>query len=751
MIPCSWLWRNLPLVRTRDVLGFVLVMTASLVWFAGVVEARDPQGTRGGEAALKQAVLAAEDARASTPDDLKPLLEGLRSTSPDIQRLAVRALGRLERPALVPNIVPLLSAPSPIVRAEAATALGQVVQVQGPPPPPPVDLAGVVTPLKERLKSESDPDVKRCIYASLGRLPFNTPAEVRDVEAVLVDGTRDGEKDATFEVLLGTTEGLETLFRQQVKKGTALPASIERLRQLVRAAKAPATAKPEVQEAAARVRRLCLGALAAMGQADADTIRAAQTDRDDQVRRMATVAAGSAEAMQRNGWAPPADAPALAAVDRAALIATALRDPAGMVRFDGIKAYSTHLQATGCGPLLDATKDKSPHVVLRAIDLLAGKCPDAEKAPVTAALVALAKQLPDGKAPGRIAWHAPAHALTTLATVAPDQVTALLPGFASHPLWLVRVYAARAAGTLADAATLQTLANDSHHNVRAAAIMGLSRVKKHEADAAYIDALAATDHNLIAQAARALDGTTDKAKALPALLATLKRLTDAKIENTRDARVRILEVVAKLGGPEQAADLTPLLSDYDPRVATRVADMLTRWTGSAKQAAPTLLPVPPPTVADLDRLVGAKAVVTMRGLGSFEIALAPWEAPATVNRFVKLAQASYYNGLTFHRVEPNWVIQGGSPGANELKGDAMFWRDEVGRLPHARGALGISTRGRDTGDGQMYVDLTDNFRLDHNYTVFGKVTRGMDVVDAVIEGDIIDKIEIVVAPVTKSH
>jgi cyclophilin family peptidyl-prolyl cis-trans isomerase len=88
------------------------------------------------------------------------------------------------------------------------------------------------------------------------------------------------------------------------------------------------------------------------------------------------------------------------------------------------------------------------------------------------------------------------------------------------------------------------------------------------------------------------------------------------------------------------------------------------------------------------------------------------------------------------------VIQGGSPGANEYVGADRFMRDEVGLRSHERGTLGISTRGRDTGDAQIFVNLIDNWRLDHDYTVFAEVVRGMDVVDAVLEGDTIARIEV---------
>ena len=146
---------------------------------------------------------------------------------------------------------------------------------------------------------------------------------------------------------------------------------------------------------------------------------------------------------------------------------------------------------------------------------------------------------------------------------------------------------------------------------------------------------------------------------------------------------------------------------------------------------------------DLRRLASPRARVTIRGVGRFELVLFTAEAPASVLRFVRLAQSGYYNGLTFHRVVPNFVIQGGSPGANEYIGDAAFMRDEVGLWPHVRGAVGISTRGRDTGDAQIFIDLVDNPRLNHDYTVFAQVLHGIEVVDQILEGDVIETIEIV--------
>ena len=184
-------------------------------------------------------------------------------------------------------------------------------------------------------------------------------------------------------------------------------------------------------------------------------------------------------------------------------------------------------------------------------------------------------------------------------------------------------------------------------------------------------------------------------------------------DNSRDARAEITAALVSLGKP-----VKPPIATGDLPVTSQL------------------------NTEDLSRLASARARVTIRDVGSFELALIASEAPASVVRFARLAESGYYDGLTFHRVVSNFVIQGGSPGANEYIGDASFMRDEVGLWPHVRGAVGISTRGRDTGDAQIFVDLVDNPRLDHEYTVFAQVLNGIDVVDRILEGDMIERVEI---------
>ncbi|MCK7514722.1 MAG: peptidylprolyl isomerase [Desulfobacterales bacterium] len=271
---------------------------------------------------------------------------------------------------------------------------------------------------------------------------------------------------------------------------------------------------------------------------------------------------------------------------------------------------------------------------------------------------------------------------------------------------------------------------------------GLIHLRGREADALCLTALERDDYQLILTAVGGLKGSSSASKAVPALVSALARLTARRKETSRDPRLAILERLGELGTKDQAAALAPYTEDFDPAVATAAADLVARWTGKRPDIHPRPLPVSFPRLADLDKLRSAKVRVTMAEGGAFEMALSVDEAPATVARFAALVRSRYYDGLTIHRIVPNFLVQGGSPGANEFMGDARFMRDESGLASNVRGTVGISTRGRDTGDAQIYINTVDNDRLDHDYCVFARVTSGMEVVDRILESDVIERIEI---------
>jgi cyclophilin family peptidyl-prolyl cis-trans isomerase len=125
------------------------------------------------------------------------------------------------------------------------------------------------------------------------------------------------------------------------------------------------------------------------------------------------------------------------------------------------------------------------------------------------------------------------------------------------------------------------------------------------------------------------------------------------------------------------------------------------------------------------------------GGGSFVVRLRGDVAPIMAGRVLALVRAGYYDGGNWHRVEPDFVIQGGGPGTNEYVGYEHYLRDELGTVAHPRGTVAMSTRGHDTGDAQWFINLKDNPRLVRDYTVFGEVVEGIDVVDGILEGDVV--------------
>jgi len=152
------------------------------------------------------------------------------------------------------------------------------------------------------------------------------------------------------------------------------------------------------------------------------------------------------------------------------------------------------------------------------------------------------------------------------------------------------------------------------------------------------------------------------------------------------------------------------------------------------------------TTADYRRAlsrIGRKvyAIVTTTK-GSFTIELLPSEAPLTVDNFVKLAQRNYYRGITIHRVVPNFVIQDGDPRGDGNGGPGYQIRCEINQTPYDRAVLGMALSGKDTGGSQWFVTHAPQPHLDGGYTVFGRVTAGMNVVDSIVRGDVVKSISI---------
>lgn len=130
--------------------------------------------------------------------------------------------------------------------------------------------------------------------------------------------------------------------------------------------------------------------------------------------------------------------------------------------------------------------------------------------------------------------------------------------------------------------------------------------------------------------------------------------------------------------------------------------------------------------------------------GVIHIELFPKEAPKTVENFVSLIEKGYYNGLSFHRVIPDFVIQGGCPRGDGTGGPGYHIPCETAGNPHKhqRGTLSMAHAGKDTGGSQFFICHSPQAHLDGLHTVFGQVTSGLDVVDAIRAGDVMEEVKV---------
>ncbi|HEX2209212.1 MAG TPA: peptidylprolyl isomerase, partial [Longimicrobium sp.] len=126
--------------------------------------------------------------------------------------------------------------------------------------------------------------------------------------------------------------------------------------------------------------------------------------------------------------------------------------------------------------------------------------------------------------------------------------------------------------------------------------------------------------------------------------------------------------------------------------------------------------------------------------GEIEVELFADDAPLTVRNFLSLAARGFFDGQAWPRVVPNFVIQGGDPRGDTSGGPGYSIRDEINRHLYHRGTLGMALSGPDTGGSQWFVTHSPQPHLDGTYTVFGRVVRGMEVVDAILPGDRIIRI-----------
>lgn len=373
--------------------------------------------------------------------------------------------------------------------------------------------------------------------------------------------------------------------------------------------------------------------------------------------------------------------------------------------------------------------------------------------------------------------------LATLGTCARDDRELVAPSYAAALSVEALAAMGRASAMRVRADGLMELAVDERPGVAAAALSALADLEDPRVNPLLREALLRADAGVLAAAAgaiaaRAADRGRRDPEAVPALEALVGRADARDTLEARLAAVEALGALARSTGaavgelqrdgaaiPKLAMDgddarawlqraVVPLAADHHD--AVRRAAWLA-LAGHDDLRAAFALAVPrrfdhgfAPEVEAAAAAAGAEAVAGLRvhtGAGVFEISFDGSPAPIARANLVALARAGYFDGLRFHRVVPGFVVQGGDPRGDGYGGPGWVVPCEWSELRYERGTVGIALAGKDTGGSQFFVTHTRQPHLDGRFPVVGRVREGMEVVDALLPQDVIERVEVVPAAV----
>lgn len=639
-------------------------------------------------------LLALEDFRSVGGTELAGFL---RDTDRGVRRRAALAAGRVGDPALAPTLADLLNDPEVEVRRMAAFALG---------------LVGAKTAVDPLLASLADADggVRGRAAEALGRIGDDRAAPA--IARLVVD---------------------------------ALPKTISRM--TVRGDD-PGSAEDSWAE-----QRLALFALARLK--DVPAARAALLDGDrprfdwwaatwvamrlesPELRPVLVAAVSSSDPRSR-----ALAARGLGALeDRSAveLLQPLARDADETVALHALRALAAigdgRATATAAG-LLASSSDVVRREALVALAVLP---PDPSLGPRLVDLVA-----------ERDPWIRAA-ALGALAHTDRSDFALVLSGSDPDPVWWVRAALASALGATGDemsVGVLHAMLRDEDPRVLPAVLEALRRARGKDA----LDTLGRhLEHADLGVRVAAAEGMAALgAPALtPALLAAWRRgMGDGPGE--LEARIAAVKAIAAQGDAPAAALAEVAREDPSRAVRERAALALGERGAPAPDPGPEAVSRPALDYREAMAPYAPRAGVplfTPRAFvrtrhGTIEIHLDVVEAPLTSASFVDLARAGFYDGLVFHRVEPGFVVQGGCPRGDGNGGPGYALRCEITRRPYGRGAVGMALSGRDTGGSQFFVTLGPQPHLDGGYTLFGQVVAGMETVDRLRPGDVIERVDV---------
>ena len=403
-----------------------------------------------------------------------------------------------------------------------------------------------------------------------------------------------------------------------------------------------------------------------------------------------------------------------------------LADSSWRVRVNAAHALGTLQARRDARSLRPLLKDSSPHVRWEAA-LALGAIRDSAAVPaLTAALQDSASGVVQGAATALLLIEGE-RAVSKVASAID-----LLPGFLRSGLM-------EALGPVEGPLALEMLLSRAKDSTDAPQAAGAaSGLAKRPADRAQsIPVLRSLiegpwDYTVVCSAMEALGSLGDSA-SVPALAAYLTRFGSTE---DADMRASAASALASLKTQGSLEALRGARRDQERRI---------------RETATTALGLPPDSIGALPAPVlrvepvpvsPATAAIVETERGSIRIALDAGHAPRTVENFARLARSGYFDGLAFHRVVPNFVVQDGCPRGDGWGGPGYAIPCEYNALPYEVGTVGMALAGKDTGGSQWFITLSPQPRLEGRYTVFGKVTSGMALVERMMPGDRIVRITI---------
>jgi len=344
-----------------------------------------------------------------------------------------------------------------------------------------------------------------------------------------------------------------------------------------------------------------------------------------------------------------------------------------------------------------------------------------------------------------------AAALKALARTDPETFMLVLSGLGRDSNWRVRVALAEGlAFTDVEAAThqLELLLDDEDIRVIPYVLQSMVKQQLPDVERILLEHLKHEDVVIRKTAANLLGAYRNKGYSSLSDAEMVSALVQA-FEISRDepsylARAAVLDVFAAIGGPTAQRMLTEALSDPDWVTRIRAAEGLDVLVPDVTHGE-SIRPAPGRRSVNFEapalvRPTVSPHVYVETDYGTIELELNVIDAPLTSDNFMTLARLGFYDGLTFHRVVPNYVVQGGDPRADNEGGPGYTLRDELNQLPYLRGTVGIARDWQDTGGSQFFITHSPQPHLDGRYTAFARVVDGMDVVDQLRPGDLIRKV-----------